>query len=151
MYYVWRRRVCLKDAGCGFQKGQAYSSDLLWTHYKVLLRTKSSHASVRLAMPINWPVSPGHDWKSMESPHHQIIREENFMFVVWCEYSHIPYISICQPTLVLNNHFFATIILRFVEGFLEQCQVLCKEEQDWLLEYRIVRLQDIENDQCLGN
>ena len=52
---------------------------------------------------------------------------------LWCRDSHIPYTSIFRPALDHKNH------VRCVGGFLEQYQVLLREEDDRLLEYGLDR------------
>ena len=47
---------------------------------------------------------------------------------LWCRDSHKPYTNISRPALILKNH------VRFVGGFLEQYQVLLREEDDGLFE-----------------
>ena len=143
MYHVGHDLLFRKDACCGFQTGQAYSSNSLSTHQKLVLGTRSFHRT----LPIQ---ACSYLCPSIDLFHLATIEK------VWDLHTRsserrTPRCLCGKGTRIYHTlvflgrlYFLRTMCntyLRFVGGFLEQYQVLWREGHDRLLEYSKHRFQ----------
>ena len=143
MYYVGHDRVCGKDACCGFQTGQPYSSNSLWTHQKLVLGTRGFHRTLLMqACAYLHPLIDLFHLTTIDEVWdlHKRSSERRTLRCL-CGVG-----TLIQHTLVFLGrlYFLKTMCntnLRFVGGFLEHYQVLWREEHDRLLRYGKNRFQ----------